>query len=79
MIQDLALRWFVTILFVLAAGECLYALAAGKRRPAAVIGQLLHVVMGGGNGGDGLGRGVPRCPPSRRWCSSCSRPDGSSV
>jgi hypothetical protein len=44
-IQDLALRWFVTILFVLAAAECLYALAAGNRRPAAVIGQLLHVVM----------------------------------
>lgn len=45
MIQDLALRWFVTLLFVLAAAECLYALAAGNRRPAAVIGQLLHVVM----------------------------------
>jgi hypothetical protein len=44
-IGDLALRWFVTILFVLAAAECLYALAAGNRRPATVVSQLLHVVM----------------------------------
>jgi hypothetical protein len=44
-IGDLALRWFVTILFVLAAAECLYALVAGSRRPAAVVGQLLHIVM----------------------------------
>ncbi|BBY60080.1 DUF5134 domain-containing protein [Mycolicibacterium sarraceniae] len=45
MIGDLALRWFVTILFVLSAAECGYALAAGDRRPAAVVSQLLHVVM----------------------------------
>ena len=45
MIHDLALRWFVTILFVLAAAECLYALAVGNRRPATVVSQLLHVVM----------------------------------
>nr|WP_221218501.1 MULTISPECIES: DUF5134 domain-containing protein [unclassified Mycolicibacterium] len=44
-IADLALRWFVTILFVLAAVECLYALVAGNRRPAAIVGQLLHIVM----------------------------------
>jgi hypothetical protein len=44
-IGDLALRWFVTTLFVLAAAECLYALAAGDRRPATVVSQLLHVVM----------------------------------
>ncbi|BBY66201.1 DUF5134 domain-containing protein [Mycolicibacterium helvum] len=45
MIHDLALRWFVTILFVLGAAECLYALAVGNRRPATVVSQLLHVVM----------------------------------
>ncbi|NTY58532.1 DUF5134 domain-containing protein [Mycolicibacterium sphagni] len=45
MIGDLPLRWFVTILFVLAAAECLYALAVGNRRPATVVSQLLHVVM----------------------------------
>jgi hypothetical protein len=32
-------------LFVLAAAECLYALAVGNRRPATVVSQLLHVVM----------------------------------
>ena len=45
MIHDLALRWLVTILFVLAVVECLYALAVGNRRPATVVSQLLHVVM----------------------------------
>lgn len=45
MIGDLALRWFVTVLFVLAAAECLYALAVGNRRPATVVSQLLHIVM----------------------------------
>lgn len=45
MIQDLALRWFVTALFVLAAVECLSALAVGNRPPARVVSQLLHVVM----------------------------------
>jgi hypothetical protein len=44
-IQDLALRWFVTILFVLSAAECLYSLAAGDRRPARAVGLLLHTVM----------------------------------
>ena len=45
MIADLALRWFVTILFVLAAAERLYALAVGNRRRATIVSQLLHVVM----------------------------------
>lgn len=45
MIHDLALRWIVTILFVLGAAECLYALAVGNRRPATIISQLLHVAM----------------------------------
>jgi len=44
-IQDLALRWFVTILFVLAAAECLSTLAGGGRRWTNVTSQLLHVVM----------------------------------
>ena len=45
MIQDLALRWFVTILFVLGGAECLFTLSVGNRRPATVVSQLLHVVM----------------------------------
>ncbi len=45
MIQDLALRWVVTILFVLSAAECLYSLAAGNRRPVSVVGHVLHAVM----------------------------------
>ncbi|AKK27152.1 DUF5134 domain-containing protein [Mycobacterium sp. EPa45] len=45
MIADLTLRWVVTILFVIAAAECLSTLAVGSRRPANVVSQLLHVVM----------------------------------
>ena len=44
-IQDLALRWFVTILFVLATAECLFSLAVGNRRWTNVVSQLLHAVM----------------------------------
>ena len=45
MIADLTLRWVVTILFVIAAAECLSTLVVGNRRPANVVSQLLHVVM----------------------------------
>lgn len=45
MIDILALRWLVTILFALGAAECVYALAVGNRRPATIVSQLLHVVM----------------------------------
>lgn len=44
MIQDLALRWFVTILFVLSTAECLYSLFR-NRRLVNVVGQVLHAVM----------------------------------
>lgn len=45
MIADLTLRWVVTLLFVIAAAECLSTLVVGDRRPATVVSQLLHVVM----------------------------------
>ncbi|NOQ99689.1 DUF5134 domain-containing protein [Mycolicibacterium fortuitum] len=45
MIADLALRWVVTVLFVLSAVECVYALVASRGRPGAAIGQLLHLAM----------------------------------
>lgn len=45
MIQDLALRWVVTLLFVLSAVECGYAIAAGKRTVTGMVGQGLHLVM----------------------------------
>lgn len=45
MIGDIALRWFVTILFVLGAAECLFSLAVGSRRWTNVISQLLHAAM----------------------------------
>ncbi|PND57775.1 DUF5134 domain-containing protein [Mycobacterium sp. ENV421] len=45
MIADLTLRWVVTLLFMLAAAECLSTLVVGDRRPAGVVSQLLHVVM----------------------------------
>ncbi|BBZ34945.1 DUF5134 domain-containing protein [Mycolicibacterium confluentis] len=45
MIADLSLRWVVTILFSLSALECGYAVAISHRRPAAVVGHSLHLVM----------------------------------
>lgn len=45
MIHDLALRWVVTILFVLSAAECLFAVAAGRRMWIPTVGRPLHVVM----------------------------------
>jgi hypothetical protein len=45
MIENLALRWFVTALFLLSAGECVSALVAGHRAPVRVVGNLLHVAM----------------------------------
>ncbi len=47
MIADPTLRWVVTLLFVLGAAECLYALVVGVRRPVTVTSQLLHIVMAG--------------------------------
>lgn len=45
MIQDLTLRWVVTLLFVLSAAECVYAIAAGRRRWPSVVGYSLHTIM----------------------------------
>jgi Domain of unknown function (DUF5134) len=45
MIQEPLLRWVVTLLFVLSAAECAYALATGPRVWTHVIGQLLHFFM----------------------------------
>lgn len=45
MIQNLLLRWIVTALFVLSAGECVYAIATGRRVWTHFIAQLLHLVM----------------------------------
>lgn len=45
MIQDLLLRWIVTVLFVLSAAECMYAIATGRRVWTHVITQSLHFAM----------------------------------
>lgn len=45
MIDDLALRWVVTVLFTLSALECLYAIAVTHRRVPSVVGHGLHFVM----------------------------------
>ena len=45
MILDVTLRWIVTGLFVISAGECTYALLTGRRTPANVLSQGLHVAM----------------------------------
>jgi Domain of unknown function (DUF5134) len=44
-IADLTLRWVVTALFVLSALECGCAITLAHRRPAAVVGHGLHLVM----------------------------------
>ncbi|WP_167103606.1 DUF5134 domain-containing protein [Mycobacterium sp. DL592] len=45
MIQDLTLRWIVTLLFVLSAAECGFAIATGHRRWPSVVSYSLHAVM----------------------------------
>jgi len=44
-IQDLTLRWVVTLLFVLSAVECVFAIATGHRRWPSVVSYLLHAIM----------------------------------
>ena len=45
MIQDLTLRWIVTLLFVVSAAECVYSLAAGRRSVTSIVGHSLHAIM----------------------------------
>ena len=45
MIQDLALRWVVTVLFGLCVVAFMVAIARSHRRMIDVVGQALHVVM----------------------------------
>jgi hypothetical protein len=44
-IQDLTLRWVVTLLFVLSAVECVFAIATGHRRWPSVVSYSLHAIM----------------------------------
>jgi len=44
-IQELALRWAVTLLFGLSAAGFVFALASGHRHWTRAVGQVLHVVM----------------------------------
>jgi hypothetical protein len=44
-VEEFALRWTVTILFVISAGECLVTTFARRRNPTIVVGNLLHVLM----------------------------------
>jgi hypothetical protein len=44
-VEEFALRWTVTILFVISAGECLVTTFARHRNPAVIVGNLLHVLM----------------------------------
>ena len=45
MIESLFLRWVVTILFALAAAQCLYALVALRMPWTSKVGHVLHLVM----------------------------------
>ena len=45
MIQDLVLRWFVTVLFIVSATECVYAIGTGGRRWTHIVGNVLHLAM----------------------------------
>lgn len=45
MIQDLALRWIVTLLFLFSAGVCVQAIAANRHSGANLISHSLHAIM----------------------------------
>ena len=45
MIQDMALRWVVTALFVFSAGVCVRTIAANRHSAANVISHSLHAIM----------------------------------
>lgn len=45
MIQDIALRWVVTLLFVFSAGVCVQAIAANRHSGASMISHSLHAIM----------------------------------
>ena len=45
MIQDLALRWVVTLLFAFSAGVCIKAIASNRHSVASVISHSLHAIM----------------------------------
>jgi hypothetical protein len=45
MIQDIALRWILTALFILAAAECLFSIAADPRAWTHVVCDALHFIM----------------------------------
>lgn len=45
MIQDLALRWIVTLLFLFSAGVCVSAIARNRHSGANVISHSLHAIM----------------------------------
>ncbi len=45
MIHDIALRWFVTLLFVFSAGVCLSAILANRHSLPSLISHALHAVM----------------------------------
>lgn len=45
MIDDLALRWVVTVLFALSAAQCTLTIAATRQGATAAIGHVLHLLM----------------------------------
>jgi hypothetical protein len=45
MIHDLALRWFVTLLFVFSAGVCISAIVRNRHSAANLVSHSLHAIM----------------------------------
>ena len=45
MIQDVGLRWLVTLLFVFSAAVCVRGLVASRHSPASLISHSLHALM----------------------------------
>ena len=45
MIQDMTLRWVVTLLFVFSAGVCVQTIVANRHSAANVISHSLHAIM----------------------------------
>jgi hypothetical protein len=46
MIHDLALRWFVTLLFLFSSGVCIAAIVRNRHSTANLISHSLHAIMG---------------------------------
>ena len=45
MIQDIALRWCVTVLFLFSAAVCVRGMVTGRHSPRGAVSHALHAIM----------------------------------